>query len=320
MVIQTPAPQNKWHFQPPGIDLIVFGFIFVLISIILPFHDPDFYWHIKTGELISSSRSIPTADIFSFTQDGHPWVLHEWLSQLILYWVYSSFGFPGLRVLTALLFTLSFYIINRLSYSLNTNLFHSTMLTGVLLLYSLPNCSPRPQLFTFLFLSIFIYALFRLKYVDDRSKLFLLPLIMVFWANAHGGYLIGIVLIGIIWITELIHCLVNNTSKKKTCLRTFRVLSVTLIATLLASLLTPYTYELWIYPFQVMGLEASKSFITEWQSPDFHKLLNQAYLAVIMIYGAILIYSKRKPDLTELALSGSFIFLGFLAIRIQLDL
>ena len=41
---------NVWRLKPPGIDLIVFGFIFVLIAIIVPFHDPDFYWHIKTGE------------------------------------------------------------------------------------------------------------------------------------------------------------------------------------------------------------------------------------------------------------------------------
>jgi hypothetical protein len=304
----------RWHLQPPAIDKIVFGFIFVLISLILPFHDPDFYWHIKTGEYLFSAQSLPTTDIFSFTQEGQPWVLHEWLSQSILFWVYSSFGFPGLRILTGLLFTLTFYIINRLSYSLSANLFHSTMVTGIFLIYSLPNCSPRPQLFTFLFLAIFLYILLRLKYMNEKRRLILLPLIMVIWANAHGGYLIGIVLVGIFWLTEMVRCFFYKTAGE-TCSATFRVLSMTLVATLIASLLTPYTYELWIYPFEVMGMEASKSFITEWQSPDFHGLLYQAYLAVIMIYGAILIYSSRKPDLTELVLSGSFIFLGFLATR-----
>ena len=314
MAEHTDYPRNDWHLQPPGIDLIVFGFIFILISITLPFNDPDFYWHIKTGEYIFSTRTLPTVDIFSFTMAGQPWVLHEWLSQLILYWVSSTFGLPGLRVLTGLLFIPAFYLVNRLSYTLNTNLFRTTMLTGAFMILSFPSCSPRPQLFTFLFLAIFVYVLFRLKYLDDRSKLIILPLIMVIWANTHGGYLIGLVLMGIIWVTELAQTFFNK-SRGEALPGHFKALSITLVVTVMASLLTPYTYELWLYPFQVMGLDAAKVFITEWQSPDFHDLLYQAYLAAIMVYGAVLVYSNRKPDLTEAALSGSFIFLGFLATR-----
>ena len=245
---------------------------------------------------------------------GHPWILHEWLSQLIFYWVSSIFGLPGLRTLTSLLFIAAFYLINRLAYTLNTNLFRTTMLTGVFMILSFPSCSPRPQLFTFLFLAIFVHILFRMKYLDDRSKLILLPLIMVIWANTHSGYLIGLVLTGFIWATELAQVFLNK-SCGLTLPRHFRALTVTLVATVVASLLTPYTYELWLYPFQVMNMDAAKIFITEWQSPNFHNLHHQAYLAAIMIYGAALVYSNRKPDLTEAVLSGSFIFLGFLAAR-----
>lgn len=312
-----PPHANGWlHWlpQPPGIDLLVFGFIFVLISFILPLHDPDFYWHIKSGEYIFSTRSLPTTDIFSFTMQDQPWVLHEWLSQLVLYWTYSWFGFPGIRILTAALFTLSFYIINRLSYALNTNLFHTTMLTGVFLILSLPSCSPRPQLFTFLFLAIFVYALFRLKYENDKRYLLVLPMVMVLWANSHGGYFIGLILIGILWFSELVQVYFSRSSGGLPS-GYFRALSLTLVATLLASLLTPYTYHLWLYPFEVMQMEATKVFISEWQSPDFHQLRYQAFLATMMIYGALLVYSNRKPGMAEALLSGAFIFFGFLAIR-----
>ena len=314
MAKHTINPRSKWRLQPPRIDLLIFGFIFVLIALTLPFNDPDFYWHIKTGEYIVSTGSLPTVDIFSFTQAGQPWVLHEWLSQLMFYGVYSSFGLPGLRVMTGLFFIPAFYLVNRLSYTLNGNLFRTTMLTGIFMILSFPSCSPRPQLFTFLFLTIFVYVLFRMKYMDDRSKLFLLPLIMVIWANAHGGYLIGLVLMGIIWATELAQTFINK-SRGVSLPGHFRALSATLVVTLAASLLTPYTYELWLYPFQVMGMDASKGIISEWKSPNFHELHYQVYLAAIMMYGAALVYSKRKPDLTEAVLSASFIFLGFLATR-----
>ena len=314
MTAHTIPPRSKWHFQPPGIDLLVYGFLFILIFLILPFQDSDFFWHMKTGEIIASTRSLPATDIFSYTKENDPWVLHEWLSQLIFYWVHAFSGYTGLRMLTALMFTLSFYIINRVSYSLNNNLFHTTMMTGSLFVITLTNCSPRPQLFTFLFLSIFVYVLFRLKYMGEKRKLILLPLIMVAWANTHGGYLIGLVLIGIIWLTELVSCFFIN-SEEKSCSRILPVLSVAFVATLMASLLTPYSYELWIYPFEVMGMDVTDTFISEWQSPNFHNIIYQAYLVAIMTFGATLIYSIRKPDLTELVLSGSFLFLGFIAVR-----
>src|SRR5437660_415256 len=62
------------------------------------FNDPDLWYHLKIGEIIWNTHSIPRIDLFSFTANGHPWVAQEWLSQLTLYGVYRFGGYTGLML------------------------------------------------------------------------------------------------------------------------------------------------------------------------------------------------------------------------------
>ena len=56
--------------------LCVFSYNFTIPT------DIDFWWHLKTGELIATTGVIPTTDPFSYTVPGRPWVAHEWLWEL----------------------------------------------------------------------------------------------------------------------------------------------------------------------------------------------------------------------------------------------
>ena len=69
----------------------------VAFLLIIPFArhvDPDFWWHLRTGELIVTS-GLPSTDPFSWTAGGTAWVMHEWLSEALLYAVYTVFGYVG---------------------------------------------------------------------------------------------------------------------------------------------------------------------------------------------------------------------------------
>ena len=52
----------------------------------------DFGWHLKAGEHIVSTRSIPRHDIFSYVAEGNPWVDSHWLFQVVLYGWYAAGG------------------------------------------------------------------------------------------------------------------------------------------------------------------------------------------------------------------------------------
>ena len=62
------------------------------------FDDPDMWWHLKTGQIIWTTRTIPTTDVFSYTTNHHAWVPHEWLSQVLIYGAYRFGGYSGLML------------------------------------------------------------------------------------------------------------------------------------------------------------------------------------------------------------------------------
>src|SRR5690242_16114464 len=48
----------------------------------------DFWWHLKAGQIIVATRSIPRVDLFSFTCAGKPFVLQNWLAEVLYYGAY----------------------------------------------------------------------------------------------------------------------------------------------------------------------------------------------------------------------------------------
>ena len=73
-----------------------FAFVTVLSS---AFADGDTGWHIATGQWIATHGTVPRSDPFSFTARGHPWVAHEWLSELLMYGAWRFGGWSGLILL-----------------------------------------------------------------------------------------------------------------------------------------------------------------------------------------------------------------------------
>src|SRR5207244_921866 len=73
---------------------LLFTAIFSLAAV--PPLDPDLWWHLANGRLIITTGSIPHLDLYSFSAAGHPWVMHEWLSDLSMYLLFQAGGLPWL--------------------------------------------------------------------------------------------------------------------------------------------------------------------------------------------------------------------------------
>src|SRR6185295_12584741 len=84
-------------------SLLALVFLLVIFALACrPIVDPDFWWHLRTGQHLLETRSIPHADLFSTIFVGKEWITHEWLSEALLYAIYRSAGFGGLIVTFAL--------------------------------------------------------------------------------------------------------------------------------------------------------------------------------------------------------------------------
>ena len=172
---------------------VFFGLLFISLFLftLRPIADPDFWWHLRTGELIAQSHTIPHSDPFSFTNSGKPWVAHEWLSELMIYGLYHLGSFGLLIFSFSTIITIAFY----LSYLRSPNSSRPYIAGFVLLLGALasaPTWGVRPQMVSLLFTSLFLYLLDR--YQQERKLKFLIPIpvLTVFWVNLHAGYLLGL--------------------------------------------------------------------------------------------------------------------------------
>src|SRR5262249_52402244 len=91
------------------------------------FNDPDLWWHLKAGEIVWNTHTVPTKDLFSFTAYGQPSTEHEWLGQLSIYATYKLGGYTGLMLWLAILGSLLFALVFILCYRYSGNAFVAFM-------------------------------------------------------------------------------------------------------------------------------------------------------------------------------------------------
>jgi len=292
---------------------LVYFAAFILLVAVMPLSDPDYFWHLKTGEYIVAHGALPAGDVFSFTRAGQAWVLHEWLFEVLLHLVFASAGDTGAKALVVMLglaaLGLVFGMAKRLSAS-DGLAWIPVLIAAPVLISSL---APRPQMLTYLCFALYLGALLAFKYAGKIRPLFALPLVMVVWVNGHAGYAIGIALLVLFAVCEWLGWLaqpVRDPAHKRRLLR----LTQAACLVVLASLANPGMFERWLYPFQVLGMTVN-AVIQEWQSPDFHWFPAKAYLALMLLLLIANVYAARKPDLTELALPLFFAFNGCIAVR-----
>ncbi|ATX81781.1 hypothetical protein Ga0123462_0912 [Mariprofundus ferrinatatus] len=288
--------------------------LFLILVTFLDLSDPDYFWHLKTGEMIFLNGALPGHDIFSYTFEGQPWVLHEWLFQLLLYLVHDAFGDAGIKVMTALMVVLFLYIVFLATSQINRNRGLTALLVFVASAPIASFIAPRPQLISYILFSLAILLLIQFKYRQQTRFLLLLPLMMVLWVNMHGGYIIGIALLVLFSGCEFASHWKAGSLNAEARPRLLKLALITLL-TVLSSALNPDYFSHWLYPIQVMSMEAARSLITEWSSPDFQTLSAQCYLLLVVCFFFVYFYRRATLDITELVVPVVFIVAGFSAYR-----
>ncbi len=263
-----------------------------------PISDSDFWFHLKTGEYIFRTGLIPRTEFFSFTHHGRPWVAHGWLSGVIFYLVYSGPGFYTLIFIFAVLATMAFWIAVRRSYS---HLFIRGFAMFLGVWTALPTLGVRPRVFTLLLASVFLALLTRYaRRGEGRSIWWLVPL-MVLWVNLHGGFLIGLALIGLTIMGIPLDALAAG-EKISDYWRRIRSLALVFLACLLAGLINPYGVRIYSFVFEVLSSPVFQQVVVDWVSPDFHQPNFLPLLLLILLTIAALALSPVRVRPSDLLL------------------
>jgi hypothetical protein len=273
--------------------------------------DTDMYWHLRTGQYILESRTIPTVDPFSWTALGAPWVNVHWLSQIILYSTYVLLNLPGLSLLVAALVVLAFGLVWK---QMEGGPFLRAFIVVLAAAVAGAVWTPRSQMATFVLTPLIGYLVYLYKW-KQFDRLWAIPIVFVVWVNLHGGYISGFMLLGAVLAGEIANHVLGFSGPEVLSWKHWRKLLIITLISGAVLLINPYTIDALLLPFKTVNIGVLQDFIQEWAAPNFHELFQQPMLWMLLLTLVVVGWSGRRLDATDAVLLVVFAYITFLARR-----
>ncbi len=278
-----------------------------------PIADLDLWWLLKAGEHMVATRTLLTADPFSWTAAGRPWLNHAWGFELVLYGVYALAGFRGLGLLGPLFALVTFALLYR---TLRRDGIAAGWALGVVAgaaLLTRGFWTPRPQVVTYLALAALWAVVW--EYREGREdRLAWLPPLLALWANLHGGFLVGLGVLGLAAVGQVADALFDGGAEAPRVASARRLLAVWVLSAA-AALANPFHARALLFPLHVVGDRAAKDAILEWLSPAFHYPELRLFEVLLLLLLGLPWLGRRRPLLGDVGLLLAFVYLSLDAIR-----
>src|SRR5450759_949446 len=207
------------------------------------FRDSDAGWHIRTGEAILATGSLPRTDPYSFTRGGQPWFAWEWLADVGVGRIHRTFGLKGVAVFYAAAISAGVWLWFRLHWALGGNFLVACAMAPLLLSTCNIHWLARPHVLSWIFLLLAVFP--------RKPNLIVVALVTALWANVHASFFFA-PLIALLFALE-----------DRWYLKAAAVAAV-------APLLNPYGPQLYVHVFRYLTDTGLLARIGEFQSFDFH--------------------------------------------------
>lgn len=308
------------------VSIILFSVFFISLCSLLLW-DFDFWWHIATGRQIVETRSIPAEDSFSYisaenrgkfpaTQIRERFIMRQyWLAQIIFFSIFEYAGAWGIVLLRALLIVLTVFFCNiGLRRAAVPWLPALSLSIPIFMVLSRAFSGERPLLFTFP-LSVIVFLMIDGYHRSKSRTLYLLPVIMAVWSNLHGGFIIGMVYIGVYLLVEAVRYALHRSDFSK---KEFREYISVLLVSLMAASFNPNGY------LAFMMFQSKHDYFTKGvdeYAPMFEDVLkgiapaDYYQICVVVILLIPLIFRIRKMALSRTILLAGLVVMGLLHKR-----
>jgi hypothetical protein len=231
------------------------------------FLDSDAGWHIRAGERMAETRSLPRTEPFSFTMQGAPWYAWEWGADVLVGTIHRKWGLSGVALFYGSAIAASVWLWFRLNWVVGGNFLLACLFAAPMISATTLHWLARPHLLSWLLLLGAVTFAEKLRQ-DSRVTPFRLIGVAAgscLWANLHGSfffgaliplvYALGIAIANVLWDAPPANW------------RPFAIFAGVSAA---ASLMNPYGWNLHLHVFRYLNDNALLDKIGEFQSFDFH--------------------------------------------------
>jgi hypothetical protein len=305
-----PSPESRspaLRFLLPSVRDIIFIFLFwSLLAGPLsnrPLADADIGWHIRTGEQILATHSLPRTDSFSSTMQGQPWFAWEWLYDILLGILHQVGGLNGVVWLCALLVAAIFTMLLSQLLRRGTGLLLAIALMLLAETASMIHLYARPHIVSWLFSLLWFVVLERWgdwdgrdhwdddRWGDDQRSLprwipWFFPVSMLLWVNLHGGWLFGLALLGIYALAAFVESVRVRKNDAFAAIRAShraRAMTWAFAVSAAATLVNPYGWRLHAHIYRYLGDRYLMNHIDEFRSPDFHGWAQRSFVVILLL-------------------------------------
>lgn len=231
------------------------------------FSDTDTGWHIRNGERILASRSLPHADPFSFSKPNAPWIAWEWGSDVLMGEVYHLGGMAGVALLYGLLIAASVWMWFRLTRAIGGSFLVACLLFVPMLSTTTVHWLARPHIFSWLFLLGTVWFCERLPRRLLWWHVGLVIAAMSLWANLHASFLLAPVIAAIYAVGAWLMPMIWESAPA----RDWRNYAGLAVAMLPGTLINPEGWKLHGHVLEYLANSELLDRISEFQSFDFRQ-------------------------------------------------
>ncbi len=196
--------------------------------------------HLKLGEIIFNCRCVPQTNLFSYTNPDFPVINHEWLAEVIFYLISSTFGLNALLIFKMLIILTTASILYIIALK-KGNIFWVTIFSLLSVTIFSMRFSVLPELFSYLFIALFILIIEKYKQSKKAYLLFILPVLEILWVNMHIYFILGITIYGFFFLEQTIKH--KKIQTKLLLIGAFIVLATLLNPSFIKGALLPFTFS-----------------------------------------------------------------------------
>jgi hypothetical protein len=310
-------PEARLH---PSIPAIAFIIWWIVASVVFPDRminaDGDMLRHIRHGEEMLRTGGLIHFDPFSYTRGGDPFVGFEYGSQLVYALVHRAAGLAGVAIFAGLLIASAYALLARFLLARGVDAL-LTYLTGIAAaVLGSVHWSARPHLFTLVGVML-VLPLLEGPPRRDWRRMASAVLLFAVWANLHGGFVFGFVLLGIYFagsVAEMLLARRRGEDPGDWRSRAVAYLALGLVG-LAGTFLTPNGIALHRHIVGFFGERFLMDNTQEFLSPDFHSLVGKLLLLALLGVIALFALTRERPDLRRLFLVLALVYFSLDARR-----